>query len=110
MKKNRQVGNAKTKFLSEPDMCVEIKSLKKEYQEYGKEEITYKPVDIYLKHCQEYANTNLKDAQIEVEGYQFRRQDFIQQQISIKFIEQLQNDQNTCDILDLKDDEIATFF
>ena len=53
---------------------------------------------------------NLKDAQIEIEGYQFRRQDFIQQQISIKFIEQLQNDQNTCDILDLKDDEIATFF
>ena len=51
IKKNRQVGNTKTKFLSEPDMCVEIKSLKKEYQEYGKEEITYKPVDIYLKHC-----------------------------------------------------------
>ena len=87
--------------------------MKKEYEEYGRrgeKGITLKPIEIYLNDCQKYAESNLGKEKINIEAYQFCGSDFRDQVISTRIIENLQNDENACDIFTLEDLEIATFF
>ena len=67
----------------ESKSCLPIKDLQEEMKQYEK----YKPVEIYLDHCQKYAQQYLEQSEIKIEDYQFTIEDVENQVISNKLME-----------------------
>ena len=64
---------------------VKIETVSKEIETYKELDILQKPVDIYLKHCREYAAQYLQRNTIRIADYQFSRRDMHHRTITNKF-------------------------
>ena len=74
------------KEVENPDQ-VKVESVSKEIEKYKELDILQKPVDIYLKHCKEYAAQYLQRNTIRITDYQFTRKDMEHRTVTNKFQE-----------------------